>query len=427
MSIPQKQQQESLHYQKFLWLIALALMARVTVFLRKRSMAQFTSLDTRVMIDKFAIMEIILVGICMLAIFISPKLKRTGLEIKFSSIKYFLAYYIVCLTSTYWSFFQKYTFFRSSEMIVLIILTLLIMIYYHDFFSAERAYLFVSLIAVLFGIIMHLKLGSFQISLSKLHTNQYSTISGMAFIYCLAERFNAGRARKMYLTKLALIFAFFTLLGTSATSNVAAFVGILVVLALVRTSKLELFFFVSMGVLALYLSGSFDQFWMDTLFPGKTEHDLVTLRGRKYMWSAYTALIAKQPLQGYGFATVSRMGTFWGTMTKTHAHNGILEVLLGTGLAGGSIFLVWLVWVFKEMLQAYKTNKIGSVGFIGAFIVAMVNNMGRSMIGGAFDAPSLMFLLLLSFFIVHIRVQAIAPAPAKHKTPLPISSQGRFG
>jgi len=411
-------QSPSLHYQKFLWLIALALMARVTIFVRQRSMAKFTSLDTGVLIDKFAILEILLVGICILAIIISPRMKRAGLEIRSSSIKYFLAYYIVCLTSTYWSFFQKFTLFRSTEMIALIILSLLIMTYYQDFFSAERGFVFVSLIAVLFGIIMHFKLGSFHISLSGLHTNQYSAIAGMGCAYCLGERFTAGTARKNFLTRLAVIFGFFTLLGTSATSNVALFVGILVVLALAKTSKVELIFFVFMGALALYFSGSFDQFWMDTLFPGKTEHDLVTLRGRRYLWDVYTTLIAKQPIQGYGFACVSRMGSFWGTISTTHTHNGFLEVLLGTGLTGGSVFLFWLIWVSREMLQAYKNNTIGSVGFIGAFIVAMINNMGRTMIGGAFDAPSLMFLILLSFFVVHIRVQAKAPAPAKHEMPL---------
>lgn len=410
-----KKQYPSSRYQIFLWLIALALMARVTVFLRQRSMAQFTSLYTSVLVDKFAIIEIVLVGLCILAIFISPRLKRAGAEIRLSSIKYFLAYYIICLTSTYWSFFQKYTIFRSVEMIALILLTLLIMIYYQDFISSERAYLFVSLIAVFFVIFMHLKLASFQISLSRLHTNQYSAIAGMAFVYCLGERFNTSIRRKMFLTRMAVIFGFFTILGTSATSNVAAFMGILVVLALLRTSKLELVFFVSMGVLALYISGSFDQFWMDTLFPGKTEHDLVILRGRKYLWGAYTTLIAKKPFQGYGFATVSRMGSFWGFINTTHAHNGFFEVLLGTGLAGGSIFLLWLLWLSKEMLQAYKSNKIGIVGTIGALTVAMVNNMGRSMIGGGFDAPSLMFLVLLTFFVVHIRVQARVIAPEKQK------------
>ena len=416
-------QYPSRRYQLFLWLIALALVARVTVFVRQRTEAQFTSLDTRVMIDKFAIAEILLVGMCILAIIISPRLKRVGLVIRSSSIKYFLAYYIVCMASTFWSFFQKFTFFRSGEMIALILLVLLAMIYYEDFFSAERAYLFVSLIAVLFGIIMQLKLASFRISLGNLHTNQYSAISAMAFAYCLAERFNADAARKKFLTRLAVIFAFFTFLGTSGTSNVAAFAGILVVLALARTSKFELIFFVSMGVLALYLSGSFDQFWIDTLFPGKTRHDLITLSGRKYIWAAYTTLIANQPLKGYGFATVSRMGAFWEIRTLTHPHNGILQVLLGTGLAGGSVFLFWLIWISKEMLQGYKNHKIGITGFIGAFVVAMVNNMGRSMIGGTFDAPSFMFLVLLSFFIVHIRVQEKAVAPFKQKTPITIQKK----
>ena len=213
MQHPHKQ--HPLHrYRLFLWFIALSLLARVTVFVRQRSTAQFKSIDTLRMIDKFAMAEILLVGMCILAIIISPRLLKAGSVIRSSSIKYFLAYYIICMASTFWSFFQKFTFFRSGEMIALILLALLAMIHYEDFFSAERAYLFVSLIAVLFGIFMHLKLASYRLSMGTLHTNQYSAISAMAFAYCLAERFNAGTARKKFLTRLAVVFAFFTFIGT---------------------------------------------------------------------------------------------------------------------------------------------------------------------------------------------------------------------
>jgi O-antigen ligase len=420
--IPQKHHQVSPRYQKFLWLIALALVARVTVFVRKRSIEEFTSVDVDTLVDLYAASEIILVCLGILAILLSPGIRKTLNNLKSSSIKYLIIYYLMCLMSVFWSYFAKYTMFRAVEMIMIVTLLFVCMSYYQDFISAERVYLYISMIVILFGIFMHLKLASWQISLSRLHTNQFSAVAAMAFVYCLGERVQSDGARKKFLTKLALLFGFFTVLGTSATSNIAAFAGVLTVLVIMRRSKVEIVSFMFIGLIVLYWLGYFEEFWMDILFPGKSEHDILTLKGRKHLWNVYIRLIGAQPILGYGFGTVSRMGFLWGAVSTTHAHNGFLEVLLGAGLAGGAFFFLWLLRVSAEMMHAYKINKMGIIGSIGAFTVALINNMGRSMMGGSFDAPSAVFLILIALFTCHIRVQASTHVPAKDRVPI---HQGR--
>ena len=413
-----KRPSRSFNYYALFWLIPLALVARVTVFVRQRSTAEFTSLDPNVLIDIYALSEIVLVALAVLTIFIAPRTKKAFTAVKSSSVKYLLLYYLICLISTSWSYFASFTLFRAGQMIVIISLIFICMIHYEDFFSAERAYLFISILLVSLGIAMHFRLGSSEISLSKLHTNQYSAMAAMAFVYCLGERWQADKTRKRTLTRLAIFFGCLTFLGTSATSNVAAFVGIFVVLTFMRRSKVEVLLGALVVLIGLYWTGQFEEFWMNVLFPGKSENDLITLRGRTYLWDNYMMLIAKKPFLGYGFSVVSRMGSYWGMISTTNTHNGFIEVLLTTGFLGGSFFLLWLIWLAREMVHALRKRKVGAIGCIGAVTVALINNLGRTIIGGSFDAPSTVFILLLAFFTIHVRVKAGENLPIKEEVPL---------
>ncbi len=390
-------------YRYSYWFIILVLIARVTIFQRRRDVANYAT------VDNAALIEVVLVGIAIVAIFIAPRLKQNLKIVTGSSVGMLLLYYIFCLGSSIWSLNYTFTLFRSVEMISLIMLIILAVSYYENFFLAERVYLYLSLVSSFFVIIMHLKGVGGQISQSALHTNQYSAIAAMAFVYCFGESLNSKKnRRKRFLTTLAIIFGCITLMGTSATSNVATFIGLMVVFILVRRkSKIVWFLFISIGLLILYAFGNFEGFWTDLLFPGKTEHDIVTLRGRTHLWDTYFSLFYDKPILGYGFAVVSRMGSYFGAISTTNTHNGFLEVLLGTGILGMSLFVLWMLRLSGEIMKAYKRHFLGIVGFIGAFTVAMVNNMGRSIVGGMFDAPHVLFIVLLSLFVVHIRIQGV--------------------
>jgi O-antigen ligase len=226
----------------------------------------------------------------------------------------------------------------------------------------------------------------------------------MAFVYCVGEFLNSSDAiRKRYLLKVAIPFAVMLIIGTSATSNIAAFFGISVILVLSKTQKFIIFFSISSALALLYLTGNLESFWIETLFPGKVEREIISLKGRTYLWGTYWELIQKEPFWGYGFGVVSRMGALFGGISTTNAHNGAIEILLNTGLLGGFFMIIWVFRHIREIISSYKFSRNGIIGYISAFTVAMVNNMGRTMIGGAFDVPAIIFIALIGLFLFHIQ------------------------
>ena len=385
--------------QRILCFIILCLIARVTIFARRRSVGAYS------IVDVFALAEIILIGIGGFFVLTDPLRKSTFSSVSKTALSFFLLYYGLCMFSAAWSLNMEYTLFRSVEMIILCSVIFLVMNYYDNFISAERAYLSISIISVCFVIIMQLK-GSWAFSLGNLHTNQYSAIAAMAFVYCLGEWLNCKEVeRKKTLMMFAAFFLFTTLLGTSAASNVAAFAGICMVLAFGGASKVPLMIVMLSGCLYILISGDFVGTMQDILMPGKTEHEIITMTGRTYLWERYIDLFWRRPVNGYGFGIISRLGSRFGIVSTTNTHNGLLEVLLGTGFIGGFLFLCWGFSQVFEIINAYGKKNPGSLGFLGAFTVGMVNNMGRSMIGSSFDAPTTLFIVLLGLFSFHINNQ----------------------
>lgn len=385
-------------FNRFYWIILILTSARVTILVRQRSLSQFTT------IDFLASIEIGLVSLATVLILLDSNLKFIVQAIKNSSSKMFLGYYVLGILSVLWSLNRDYSLFRSFEMIALTTLTFSIMSFFSNFISAEKRFLTFSFLLSLFSLIMHLKLGGWRVSWSILHTNQYSVISSMALVYCIGEFLSSSDSlRKRYLLKMSVPFAIFLIIGTSATSNISAFIGITFILILVKAKKVIIFFYFSSVMALLYLTGNLETFWMEALLPGKEEHEIISLKGRTYIWGSFWKLIQDEPLLGYGFGVVSRMGKLFGGISTTHAHNGWIEVLLNTGILGGVVMIMWLIKHVREIISSYKISQAGIVGYIGAFIVALTNNMGRTLIGGSFDAPAIIFIALIGLFLFHIQ------------------------
>ncbi len=179
--------------------------------------------------------------------------------------------------------------------------------------------------------------------------------------------------------------------------------GILASLIILRTRAHIIIFFAVLTSLILYNMGAFENFWMETLMPNKEMYEIATLKGRTYLWFGYSHLFKENPFLGNGFAVVPRLGSQFGIVDTTNAHNGFFEVVLGTGMLGAIFFLRWIVRLAKESLFIRNKRTLGSAGFIGGFTVIMVNNMGKSIVGGAFDPAFAVFALFLAFFIFQVR------------------------
>ena len=103
-----------------------------------------------------------------------------------------------------------------------------------------------------------------------------------------------------------------------------------------------------------------------------------TLTGRTDIWEVLLELIKKQPERGYGY------GAFWSTGSSPAlyvreitqwevptAHNGWLEVWLGIGLWGLTLFCLSFLLTIVRAIRAIFGGWIGffALGFIAQFTV----------------------------------------------------------
>jgi O-antigen ligase len=376
------------------------MIVRVTVLVRQRPLTDYD------VVDPSALLGIVLVGLSVVFVFLAPYRKMTMRLVRESSLMYYALYYVACSLSFVWSIYPEFTLFRSVEMLSQLLLLCMAMYYCRDFKDAEKTFLTVAVAACLLGIAMHLKFYSFHVSITALHTNSYSAVAAITSIYCIGESFEAEPARRKRLRFWAAVFAAVMLAGTSSGSNVSFIIGLLVIALIQRTHVRWVFILlISVSMVFLYLTGTFQEFWMEILFPGKTETNIITLGGRRSMWQIYMDLIENRPFFGYGFVIISRIGAQYGTVSTTSAHNGLLEVALGTGLFGSVFILMWMYRLLREVLHSIRNRVAGVKGFVGAFVVASVNNMTLPIYGGPWNPVATIFIALIVFYVFFVSKQ----------------------
>lgn len=380
-------------HQWLVWLMLILTVARVTIFVRRRDTADFA------VVDVSALLGIVIVGVLAFAILLHPRALRTLKEAARSSSKWLIAYFILCMVSAAWSLHPAYTGFRAAEVAVILFAGMVLMARYADFAQAEKVLLGFLLLTTVLGFLMCAK-GGF--SLAALHTNLYTVMSGIGFIYCIGERFRATARRRRLLNGFAVVFFGFIVVGTSAGSNIAVLGAFLVVLSLVGVGRVIIIPALLLWLVIFFALGSVEELVMQTLFPGKSMEQVTSMHGREFLWQTYINLLWENSLHGYGFGVIARYGAEFGINSTTNMHNGYLEVLLGTGIIGALLFLLWLLRLGLELRVAYRTRRPGAIGIIGAFVMLLANNMSKSIVGGAFDASFAAAVVLIGFAFFHV-------------------------
>jgi exopolysaccharide production protein ExoQ len=101
-----------------------------------------------------------------------------------------------------------------------------------------------------------------------------------------------------------------------------------------------------------------------------------SLTGRTQIWEAVRAAILRRPLLGYGF------DAFWqGLQGESmrilvavgwdvpHSHNGYLEALLGFGMVGGALVLLFIIRLGRDALLYVRANRTMAGLWPSAFLI----------------------------------------------------------
>ena len=166
-------------FSVLLLVLPLVVVARMTIFVRQRTSSEYLQ------IDYAATIQILVVFTTLLAVLVAPKLIPLSRRMIQGSLGALGAYYVFAIASAGWSVAPTYTAYRALEVLVLSIAIFVGLSYQHSARQLEKHVLWAACMVVIFGVLMHIKFGG--LSLEALHTNSYSAVAAMVFVYCLTE------------------------------------------------------------------------------------------------------------------------------------------------------------------------------------------------------------------------------------------------
>lgn len=374
----------------FVLLSALALVARLTILIRRRSGENFAK------VDAFAVMEIALVIATILLIALKPEfISRVWLAFRGTSIRWLGIFFAVAIVSAAWSAMPTYALFRAGEFAVESIALLAVLACCLAFRQSERILLAASFAAVLLDLAYGLL--SSGLSIEGLRSNSYSASAVMLFAYAFGEWLTRSAKSRRQLAFAAVTALALVILGRSMASWWCALLAIFLSFALGKRKR-------SVFLLMVLTIGVFVQFaGIEALQPvidpyGEMEK-VETLHGRTLLWEDYRDTIIAHPLLGVGYAIGPRIA---GKTYATNAHNSAIAILLGTGILGGLAILGLLVVGIREALYACNNNRPGAIGAVAALAVGSVNSMSISTFGDAWAPSSFVLMLFYAFFMTAV-------------------------
>ena len=400
--------------QKVAWLIWIAHFAFITrhkIF--ERSRLDFDTLDA------YAAADVLVVSILIIILLISSKTSQFLSSVYKLSAFWLLLYYLLCALSATWSLRPVYSFYRSIEFMVFFVSLVVALSYSGDFEKAEKRVLFLATLSVFVQMGQHMREG-IPLSLTAWHTNAYSASAAVIFVYCageymalVKEKLCEDRSRRKMLFIYGCMSLSLLALGTSSGSNVAALIGLVIILLVQR--KIGLMMVIIFASIPFFiLSGGIDML-MQVIFPLKSEQAIETLGGRMMVWNYYYERIADSPLLGYGLGVSPTTG---GWVWMTYSHNFVISILMGTGLLGFFIFFLFLIKLAAELIRALRGNIKGSMGIMAAMAAGFVNSLAMPMIADRWFTASFAFLSFFALFILYVYTRSFQ-SPSLPSSELP--------
>jgi O-antigen ligase len=230
-------------------------------------------------------------------------------------------------------------------------------------------------------------------------SNSISQFGAFLGLFCLAKAFEGhGRwyYRLCYLTCLA-----FPVAAQGRTGMVSAVVGSALLLAR-RYPMGSVIAIPAIAGLASVLLG--DPLWK-LFLRGQDEELLYSMSGRTTMWEAGWQAFLTKPFFGAGFGVGSK-GVLFSLFTHDFAqasslHNGPLEVVLGVGLVGFSLWACAVSFAVSSVVVAYVRGD--HLPILIGMVVAISSTFLSIGVGGWLDLVLLYFLAASAFFWVRSR------------------------
>jgi O-antigen ligase len=295
-----------------------------------------------------------------------------------SPLGWFLAIYVFGILSGLWSAIPFFSTYFAFEQVVILAAIAIILNVQSDNLSNERFAIYSSYTFIAIILLGYIRASGLSLNLHQWHSNNYSTIAAMLFGYCFGEYINKYREKEKSesrMLKKGIWFSlFFTILGTSSSSNIAAMGSLLVVLIIAGKKSHKVLAFL-IFIAAVIINNVDNQLFFKIIFPGKTIANVEIIGGRTALWEDYIEMIKQKPFTGWGFASISRVTKFY----ATHTHNTLIEIVGGIGILGLLFYIIYLFRMFYLLFRYIYSPH--SLGVLAALTAGSINGFTVSFFG----------------------------------------------
>ena len=365
--------------------LPLAWIVRNTLFLRRREVELYSS------VDQAAIAQIIIVLITALVILTSRPLTFWN-DLKGTSGRWWIILYLFGMISFFWSINPSYSAYRAFEFLVLSIAIMLLILNSANEETAEKNVLLIAWAVLICEIISKAILSGF--SIIAMPNNSSGACAVIIACYSWGRIIADTKGSNKYLIISGIMSTFLVLHSLSTASWWAFLIGMFFISIISRRKVLLFLFFIVLIAAFFY----FDQASIDAfLYRHKAGMSFEeALRGRQYLWQDYWLAFQEKPLLGYGFGTAGREIS---QMYATNAHNFIFAIGVGLGASGLTIFIIYFIKFIFEIIRNLRFQTIFTLGFSSALIAGFTNGLSLSLIGENFITSSYVFIALFSFHL----------------------------
>lgn len=358
---------------------------------RGRDPNQYDALDSSALIQIFYTLVVFLVGIYFLAN------NRLSQQILFKTpLKYLFWYSLLGILSSTWSINWEVSLYRGFEnlayqLLVVALLTKLSFSLYHQ--NENRV---VSWIMTYAAIV---------IAISVFRRSQWA---GISFQVLFSEQFNSTPFFFIALFYPTVWYVRSLILSASIFSQSnTAYAGMIIgSLSFIRGKKwMKAMFFISSIVLLCFIIWlGLENILQNTIFYGKEGVGFEYTTGRDIIFNKSIKYILDSPILGYGFVAPEIELVTQGQIGIIGVHNALLSSLLGMGIPGLLLIMLFFAELFKLAGSKRYLNSTQRAAFTGTIFIGLFHSVANPGIGsrmyGTWLPVVILFTLISTVYIV---------------------------
>lgn len=347
--------------------------------------------STAVIVDSNSSLGVIVI----VSMFLYLMVHNTMVKNVYVQGKSFANYCILALLSVLWASNYGYILYKGVEVLLSYMLICLAIYKINDLRKAIIYTLFLCTMISIVDYCYHFRFFHSFI----MHTNTYTISSMIGGLICLGLIRMKTHTFKQ-LNYCIFINGFILISGTSSASYISAIGGAFVLFSITK-KKIHWGFLIIMLAIIYILGDYILPLVSDYIFYGHSVRDIQTGTGREYIWKAAIESWKEAPMLGKGYA-VGEKSLFEedGTIVYRSTHNGILSVMVNTGLVGLFLFFNAIYKWFYFTIRKMKTNSY-AVAIFPAMVGAFINILSCPVLGSDWYPQSLCYYALMAIAFIY--------------------------